>query len=93
MQDDLSLFASSEDVAKALNGKTPSGKMPEEMKRLMNSDGKGNFTNWKSPEEQLEVVTTWKEVEQGLACPEISRQAPLQEYKLYNVWKKIWPIQ
>ncbi len=61
LQDDLSLFASSEDVAKGLNGRVPSGKMPEEMKRLMNSDGRGNFTNWKSPEEQLKVVTTWKE--------------------------------
>ena len=57
----LSLFASSEDVKKAMGGKIPSGKMPEDMKRLMNSDGNGRFTNWKSPEEQLKVVTTWKE--------------------------------
>ena len=61
MQDELSLFASHEDVAKVLNGKVPSGGMPEEMRRLMVRDGRGNYTNWKSPEEQLKVVTTWKE--------------------------------
>mgnify|MGYP003664925006 CR=1 FL=1 len=54
------LFSSSEDIAKALNGKTPAAKMPVEMQSMMNKDADGKFTGWLSPHEQFEVASSWE---------------------------------